>query len=590
MSSLYDFFQLFGAFVFDTIWFPVLVWSAIAAITFLVLKRLPNLDPLYHYHIRVATLFALPTGLMATYLLNYIQPANQLNEAFSPIIIIFNNPIGTPSESSISELVSNQANWMEPNFLIGFVTFVFVVISILSLIKLMFNYTQLHQLQSSLHKQELKGDELSLRASKKKISVAYHPQNLSPFTFGWRAPLIVLPESLKQNDDKVQMAVQHELIHIKRGDYLLNLALSVIQSLFWFHPLVRFGNTEIETYREVSCDIEVLRTTDVNPKNYAQLLLELITINRGHESLIMNMALNNSTIKKRIETMKQHNIHKSSFKHGLSLLLIMTLAIVAPIACTDMRNSDQLAPEELNAINLNIDHPTIFVNGNEVATSENLINDKVEVNALSGMGFNMGGLGTLILSTQPFEGGKEAGRIQDETINLSLKGLSIEIQNKASKISDVPMKVWAKLYAKSDQNVRFMTIAYTDLQDGSFESKYGLKEISDIKEKPTDEEVFIIVENMPELIGGMTGLQSKVNYPQEAIDQGIEGRVTVQFVVSKEGDVIDPKVVRGIGAGCDEEALRVVSEAKFKPGEQRGRKVALQMSLPILFKLTDSEF
>ncbi|WP_018128413.1 energy transducer TonB [Balneola vulgaris] len=102
-----------------------------------------------------------------------------------------------------------------------------------------------------------------------------------------------------------------------------------------------------------------------------------------------------------------------------------------------------------------------------------------------------------------------------------------------------------------------------------------------------EEEVFIIVENMPELIGGMAKLQGRVKYPPAAIRAGIEGRVTVQFVVNEKGEVVNPRVVRGIGGGCDEEALRVVKQSKFKPGSQRGRPVQVQMSLPILFKLTN---
>ncbi|MEO9884647.1 MAG: energy transducer TonB [Balneola sp.] len=102
-----------------------------------------------------------------------------------------------------------------------------------------------------------------------------------------------------------------------------------------------------------------------------------------------------------------------------------------------------------------------------------------------------------------------------------------------------------------------------------------------------EEEIFVVVENMPELKGGQAGLQKRVNYPQVAIRAGIEGRVTVQFVVNENGDVVNPRVIRGIGGGCDEEALRVVRSAKFSPGMQRGRPVQVQMSLPILFKLSN---
>ena len=66
---------------------------------------------------------------------------------------------------------------------------------------------------------------------------------------------------------------------------------------------------------------------------------------------------------------------------------------------------------------------------------------------------------------------------------------------------------------------------------------------------------------------------------------GIEGRVTVQFIVNEKGEPTNPRVIRGIGGGCDEEALRLVKQARFKPGMQRGVPVRVQYSLPIVFRL-----
>ena len=74
-------------------------------------------------------------------------------------------------------------------------------------------------------------------------------------------------------------------------------------------------------------------------------------------------------------------------------------------------------------------------------------------------------------------------------------------------------------------------------------------------------------------------------YPEIAKKAGVEGRVYLQFVVDEQGNVHDPIVTRGIGAGCDEEAIRAIREAKFKPGKQRGKAVKVKMSLPITFKL-----
>ena len=107
----------------------------------------------------------------------------------------------------------------------------------------------------------------------------------------------------------------------------------------------------------------------------------------------------------------------------------------------------------------------------------------------------------------------------------------------------------------------------------------------DEEEEEPEPEVFVVVENMPELIGGLSSIQSKIKYPEIARKAGVEGRVIVQFVVDEQGNVQDPTVVRGIGAGCDEEALRVVKQAKFEPGKQRGKPVKVKMSLPITFRL-----
>jgi len=106
--------------------------------------------------------------------------------------------------------------------------------------------------------------------------------------------------------------------------------------------------------------------------------------------------------------------------------------------------------------------------------------------------------------------------------------------------------------------------------------------------KEDEEQFFIVVEQMPQLIGGIGKLQRQVQYPEMARRAGIEGRVTIQFIVNERGQVENPRVIRGIGGGCDEAALDVVSQAKFTPGLQRGRPVKVQYSLPIVFRLQNN--
>jgi TonB family protein len=105
-------------------------------------------------------------------------------------------------------------------------------------------------------------------------------------------------------------------------------------------------------------------------------------------------------------------------------------------------------------------------------------------------------------------------------------------------------------------------------------------------ETPTaSREPFVVVEQMPELIGGLASVQEQLRYPELARKAGIEGRIIVQFVVDEAGRVQQPRIVRGLGAGLDAEALRVVRQVRFTPGHQRGEAVQVKMSLPITFRL-----
>ncbi len=104
-------------------------------------------------------------------------------------------------------------------------------------------------------------------------------------------------------------------------------------------------------------------------------------------------------------------------------------------------------------------------------------------------------------------------------------------------------------------------------------------------EEPTP--VFVVVEEMPELIGGLAALQREIRYPVIAKKAGVEGRVFLQFIIDEQGRVSESKVVRSIGAGCDEEALRALQTMHFRPGKQRGKAVRVKMSLPITFRLRD---
>ena len=111
----------------------------------------------------------------------------------------------------------------------------------------------------------------------------------------------------------------------------------------------------------------------------------------------------------------------------------------------------------------------------------------------------------------------------------------------------------------------------------------------EVEEEEIDE-IFTIVEDQPEYPGGIRQfykyVATNLRYPAQARRMGIEGKVFVQFVVEKDGKLTDVQILKGIGSGCDEEALRVIKKSKaWKPGRQRGRPVKVRMIIPISFRL-----
>jgi protein TonB len=109
---------------------------------------------------------------------------------------------------------------------------------------------------------------------------------------------------------------------------------------------------------------------------------------------------------------------------------------------------------------------------------------------------------------------------------------------------------------------------------------------------PVDAEVdtvFVVVEKNPEPVYGFKNfyqqLAKTLKYPRQARQMGTEGKVFVEFIVNKNGEPSDLKIIRGIGSGCDEEALRVLSLTKWEPGKQRGKPVRVKMVIQLNFKL-----
>ena len=161
-------------------------------------------------------------------------------------------------------------------------------------------------------------------------------------------------------------------------------------------------------------------------------------------------------------------------------------------------------------------------------------------------------------------------------------------QKQAPPPSEAPKVEEVLQIAENDADVEETTIKSSEDDNTAVEIKYIEPVVEE--EEPAEEEIFMVVEQMPEFPGGMAELMKflgkNIKYPTIAQENGIQGRVIVQFVVNQDGSIVDPVVMRSVDPYLDKEALRVISTMpKWKPGMQRGKAVRVKYTVPVTFRL-----
>ena len=220
---------------------------------------------------------------------------------------------------------------------------------------------------------------------------------------------------------------------------------------------------------------------------------------------------------------------------------------------------------------------------------------KIDIGRKSGMFFALGLVIALALTITAFE-----WKTFDD---LSINQFAVN-NNNEEEIIDIPLTEIPPPPPPKVQQPEVIEVPdEEEIEDIEVELEVDVTEETVINEPPPmvmapvaapaaeeTDEIFLVVEEQAQPVGGMEAfykyLQKNLKYPEQARRMGIDGRVFVEFVVERDGSLTDVKAVKGIGAGCDEEAVRVVKMApKWKPGKQRGRPVRVRMVMPILFRM-----
>jgi protein TonB len=218
-------------------------------------------------------------------------------------------------------------------------------------------------------------------------------------------------------------------------------------------------------------------------------------------------------------------------------------------------------------------------------------NPKADLTRQSGLFFSIGLLVTMSLVLAAFEWRQYEAKIAD-LVKRNADVFEETIEVPPTEIPPPPPPtVQAPVIVEVPDEEEIEEEIQVNLDiEVSQDTKLEAVEIKAEEPKEETDEIFTIVEESAAPKGGMAAFYKyvgdKMKYPPQARRMGIDGKVFVEFVINKDGSISDVKAVKGIGAGCDEEAVRVVQSAPaWSPGKQRGKPVKQRMVLPITLKL-----
>lgn len=393
-----------------------------------------------------------------------------------------------------------------------------------------------------------------------------HSCNFAPFS--WMKYIVISQADLRENGHDILL---HEQAHIRNHHSWDLLLVEVCSWLQWFNPAIWLLKQELQNIHEYEADEEVLRQ-GIDARQYQMLLIKKAV---GARLYSIANSFNHSSLKKRITMMLKK---KSNPWARLKYLYVLPLAAIAVAAFARPEISSEL--DEISAIKVN--DLTAIMKTEEVKSPEK----------------------------HPAKEIKVQGQVLEKSTNAPVVGASVIIKGTTSgTITDldgnfvISMPVGATL-SVSYINMKTKELTITEKLIGKIKSlKVYLEGEITTKtqevvvvgygggEEASDEvPVFQVVEEMPEFPGGMGEclkfLGKNIKYPVEAQKAGVQGKVIVQFVVEKDGNIANPKVVRSIDPDLDGEAIRVISiMPKWKPGMQKGQPVRVKYTVPVTFRL-----
>ena len=360
---------------------------------------------------------------------------------------------------------------------------------------------------------------------------------ISPFS--WFGHIVVSRADIEQNRDII---LTHEMAHIRLHHSWDVLAVDLALCFWWFNPAMWLLRRELQSLHEYQADEEVLNS-GIDAQTYQLLLIKRAVGSRLHS--VAN-CLNHSNLKKRITMMCKKTSSRWSAAKALLVLPLVAVSLAATATTV-------YVPREV-----------------QDKVTENSVNDKSE-------------------KTQVVKISKSG---------IYLNGEKITLEELKAKVAE-----WDTVTIEADKNVKMGDVAELKealRENGTLKVNYLVSEDESVVSNRTQQkkeleqekdQAYIMVEKMPTFQGGdlnvfRNWVQSKLQYPKEAMDKGIKGRVVCSFVVEKDGSLTDFDVLQSPDKSLADEVVRILKTSpKWEPGEQRGEKVRVKYTVPIVFSI-----
>lgn len=420
-------------------------------------------------------------------------------------------------------------------------------------------------------------------------------------------------KKVKLNADGEENAAiaTHEDVHARQWHSADVLLIELVMIVNWFNPVVYFYRRAIKHIHEFIADRHAVKA-GTDKADYAMLLLSQ-TFHTPTNDLV-NSFFNKSLLKERIIMLQKNNSHRMALiKYGLSAPLFILMMI---LSSATINNSDTITVINTRAdkvfstpaskvTEITIDGPAQTDERPVAARDTTPVYTSVErVPEFPG---GLEAFGKFLSTNIKYPAAAREQKIQGRVIitfvverdgSLSnqrvVRGITGDLDNEALRVMKLSPQWKPGMQGNRPVRVQYSVPINFALAADEVKVDKPVTSASALNGQVVSGPVFTSVEQVPEFPGGIEAfgkfLATNIRYPKAARDNNVQGRVIITFVVEEDGSLSNMKVVRGIGSGCDEEAVRVLSiSPAWKPGIQNGKKVKVQYSVPVSFALADSK-